>query len=180
MKRKLLIFLVFLLITSCSSLPAEDYGDQFIGERAYQDVIEQVDLGARYVGSPGHVQMQQWLVERLEKYGWKVEVQETTIQGTVVKNIIAKRDGDGAWVILGAHYDTRQYADQDPDSDNRTQPVMGANDGASGVAVLLELARILPEELDKQVWLVFFDARGQRRDRRTGLDIGFKSFRRTA
>jgi Zn-dependent M28 family amino/carboxypeptidase len=49
-------------------------------------------------------------------------------------------------------------ADQDPDPNNRNQPVPGANDGASGVAVLLELARVLPESTPKSIWLVFFDA----------------------
>jgi Zn-dependent M28 family amino/carboxypeptidase len=62
-------------------------------------------------------------------------------------------------VIIGAHYDTRPVADQDPNPDQRQQPILGANDGASGVAVLLELARVLEQEqLERQVWLAFFDA----------------------
>ena len=61
-------------------------------------------------------------------------------------------------MIIGAHYDSRLLADPDPDPSLRNQPVPGANDGASGVAVLLELARILPKNLDKTIWLVFFDA----------------------
>lgn len=48
-------------------------------------------------------------------------------------------------------------ADRDPNPENRTQPAPGANDGASGVAVLLELARVLPQETKQQIWLVFFD-----------------------
>ena len=55
-------------------------------------------------------------------------------------------------------YDSRMVADQDPDPAKRSEPVPGANDGASGVAVLLELARILPEDFPGTVWLVFFDA----------------------
>jgi len=62
------------------------------------------------------------------------------------------------YVLIGAHYDTRLYADQDPDLTQRSQPVLGANDGASGVAVLLELARALPQDLPTPVCLVFFDA----------------------
>jgi Zn-dependent M28 family amino/carboxypeptidase len=58
---------------------------------------------------------------------------------------------------LGAHYDTRIFADNDPDPSNHSLPVPGANDGASGVAILLELARVLPED-SVPVWLVFFDA----------------------
>ncbi|OQX63222.1 MAG: hypothetical protein B5M51_05260 [Anaerolinea sp. 4484_236] len=60
-------------------------------------------------------------------------------------------------VILGAHYDCRIYADHDPDLSKRKQAVLGANDGASGVAVLLELARSIPKE-SASIWLVFFDA----------------------
>ncbi|MEW5828997.1 MAG: M28 family peptidase, partial [Chloroflexota bacterium] len=60
-------------------------------------------------------------------------------------------------VILGAHYDSRRVADQDPDPSKRDRPVPGANDGASGVAVLLEIARVLPAD-SLPVWLVFFDA----------------------
>ena len=59
--------------------------------------------------------------------------------------------------LLGAHYDSRMFADNDPDPANQTQPVPAANDGASGVAVLLELARTLPKDT-VPVWLVFFDA----------------------
>jgi hypothetical protein len=70
MRQKVLIFLIFLLISSCSSSPEVDFGDQFIGERAYKDVIAQVDFGARYVGSTGHEQLQRWLVQKLEEYGW--------------------------------------------------------------------------------------------------------------
>jgi glutaminyl-peptide cyclotransferase len=82
--------------------------------------------------------------------------------GQTIQNVIGKRDGVGdsnrSWIIIGAHFDTRIYADEDPDPDKRTQPVPGANDGASGVAVLLELARILPVDLKQDIWLVFFDA----------------------
>ena len=83
--------------------------------------------------------------------------------GHPIQNIVAKRgtDAQRPWIILGAHYDSRMVADHDPDPALRTQPVPGANDGASGVAVLLELARSLPETLPAQVWLVFFDAEDQ-------------------
>ena len=56
---------------------------------------------------------------------------------------------------------TRFFADQDPDINNHQKPVPGANDGASGVAVLLELARVLPQNINKEIWLVFFDAEDQ-------------------
>jgi glutaminyl-peptide cyclotransferase len=122
----------------------------------------QVSLGPRIPGSPGHDQIISWMVDELENYGWLVEIQEAEMLGNQVKNVIARREEqasqDKTWIILGAHYDTRIYADQDPDPEMRTQPVPGANDGASGVAVLLELARVLPENMEKEVWLLFFDA----------------------
>jgi Zn-dependent M28 family amino/carboxypeptidase len=102
--------------------------------------------------------MVEWLVASLKEFDWQVEVQELEYAGQKIRNVVAKQGSQGDWLILGAHYDTRIYADRDPDPNKQKDPVMGANDGASGVAVLLELARVLPDELDKQIWLVFFDA----------------------
>ena len=74
-------------------------------------------------------------------------------------NIIATwNETANSSIILGAHYDTRPEADADPDPLNRTKPILGANDGASGTAVLMELARVLPIENRSRVELVFFDA----------------------
>jgi Zn-dependent M28 family amino/carboxypeptidase len=96
--------------------------------------------------------------KRLSDEGWQVEIQDTQWGGHRVQNVIAKRGTSSPWVVLGAHYDTRMWADQDPNITKRMDPVPGANDGASGVAILLELGRILPKDLHKTVWLVFFDA----------------------
>ena len=63
--------------------------------------------------------------------------------------------------VIGAHYDTRIYADRDPDPSKRELPVPGANDGGSGVAVLLELGRVLDIPKTLEIWLVFFDAEDQ-------------------
>jgi Zn-dependent M28 family amino/carboxypeptidase len=130
----------------------------FDGERALADIKTQLDLGPRPPGSTAHSRTVKWIAAELKENGWTVEIQETTRLGHPVRNIIAKRGRGQPWTILGAHYDTRFVADQDPDSTKRDDPVPGANDGASGVAVLLELARVLPSRLDQQVWLVFFDA----------------------
>jgi Zn-dependent M28 family amino/carboxypeptidase len=76
-------------------------------------------------------------------------------------------------VILGAHYDTRKIAEKDPDPEKRDQPIPGANDGASGCAVLLELARILyhqKEELNCEIWFLFFDAEDQGSGGMSGWD----------
>ena len=135
----------------------------FDGQRAYQDVLNQMAFGPRTPGSTAHDQTTTWLVAELEKAGWKVEVQELKYQGQPVRNVIAKKGSGQPWIIFGAHYDSRLVADQDKDPALQTLPVPGANDGASGVAVLLELARALPDEVDKakQIWLVFFDSEDQ-------------------
>jgi Zn-dependent M28 family amino/carboxypeptidase len=132
---------------------------KFDGERALRDVEYQVSLGPRTPGSRAHCQTVEWIAAELEQNGWEVEIQESVKMGHTIRNVVGKRgEGGEPWTILGAHYDTRLVADQDPDPEKRSLPVPGGNDGASGVAVLLELARTLPGSLDQEVWLVFFDA----------------------
>ncbi len=131
--------------------------------RAYDDVKYQVGLGPRTPGSQAHAAEVQWLVSQLKQAGWQVEIQQATAMGHPIQNVVAKK-GSAAhpWLILGAHYDSRMLADQDPNPANRTQPVPGANDGASGVAVLMEIARVLNlNPAKEQVWLVFIDAEDQ-------------------
>ncbi|MFN3492247.1 MAG: M28 family peptidase [Anaerolineales bacterium] len=129
----------------------------FNSQRAYADVITQVEMGSRSSGSTGHVQIREWMRTELESAGWIVEIHQTERIGQPIYNVIAKRSDESPQIILGAHYDTRVFADNDPDINNHTLPVPGANDGASGVAVLLELARTLPKDV-LPTWLVFFDA----------------------
>lgn len=130
----------------------------FDGHRALRDVQHQVSIGPRTPGSPGHLQIRNWIQSELNEAGWTVEVQSLEYADKPVHNIIAKQGENAPWVILGAHYDTRFFADRDPDPSKRNQPVPGGNDGASGVSVLLELARTLPDDLEGEIWLVFFDA----------------------
>jgi glutaminyl-peptide cyclotransferase len=133
----------------------------FDGNQAYADVQTQVDFGPRTPGSEGHVEVREWMRAELESAGWQVEVQESNLLGHPIYNLIAKRNNDETpQIILGAHYDTRFFADHDPDPSKQSQPVPGANDGASGVAVLLELARSLPADT-VPTWLVFFDTEDQ-------------------
>ncbi len=129
----------------------------FDGDRAYADVQTQVDFGPRIPGSKGHAQIQEWIRAQLEAAGWQVEIQASEALGHPIENIVAKRNDDTPQVIIGAHYDSRMYADNDADPANHLKPVPAANDGASGVAVLLELGRSLPKDT-VPVWLVFFDA----------------------
>lgn len=130
---------------------------RFDGQRAYADVLTQVAFGERTPGSEGHAEVQEWMRAELESAGWVVEIQESEAMGHPIQNVVAKRGDGNPQIILGAHYDSRMFADKDPDPSNHTKPVPAANDGASGVAVLLELARVLPNDT-VPVWLVFFDA----------------------
>lgn len=129
----------------------------FNGQRAYADVQTQVDFGARVPGTEGHAKVQEWMREELVNAGWQVEFQESEALGHPIQNIVAKRNDESPQIIFGAHYDSRMFADNDADAANHSLPVPGANDGASGVAILLELARSLPEDTEP-IWLVFFDA----------------------
>jgi glutaminyl-peptide cyclotransferase len=136
---------------------------EFSGVQALKDVEYQVALGPRIPDSTAHDQIVSWIQSQLKEAGWSVEVQETQRMGHPIQNVIGKWGEGTPWIILGAHYDSRLAADQDPNQENRSLPVPGANDGASGVAVLLELARTLPSHIEKrantgQIWLVFFDA----------------------
>jgi Zn-dependent M28 family amino/carboxypeptidase len=129
----------------------------FDGQRALADVETQVAFGPRTPGSSGHAQVQDWMRAELSEAGWESRIQSAEMLGHPVQNVIAYRGDTRPQIILGAHYDTRMFADNDPDPAKHLEIVPGANDGASGVAVLLELARVLPTD-GVPVWLVFFDA----------------------
>lgn len=137
--------------------PAPRAGE-FNGEAAYQHVLAQMAFGPRPTGSQANRQTADYISAYLSQQGWQIELQGFTYRDTPARNIIG-RAGKGPVVIIGAHYDTRRQADRDPDPNKRTEPVPGANDGASGVAILLELARALDKgALKNEVWLAFFDA----------------------
>ncbi len=123
-----------------------------------RDVVAQMDFGPRSAGSAANRATGDYILAQLQQANWKTETQEFVFRNVPIRNIAAKiGQGGGPVVIIGAHYDTRPRADQD--TSNPTAPVPGANDGASGVAVLLELARVLNESrLKNEVWLAFFDA----------------------
>ena len=147
----------------------------FDSSRAYADVQTQVSFGPRIPGSQGHAQVEAWIRAELESAGWVVEIQETERMGHSIHNIIAKRNNDAPQIILGAHYDTRMVADNDPDPAKQTEPVPGANDGASGVALLLELARSLPKDTTS-TWLVFFDTEDNGRIKGWDWILGSRAF----
>jgi len=151
---RFVLILIFVIITGCSGgtvpfqtpmqTPTENIPLLFDGQRAWQEVDYQVSLGARTPGSEAHQKAVTWMLSELKTAGWDVQVQESSLMGHTIQNVVAEWGEGHPWVVVGAHYDSRLVADQDPDPQKRTLPVPAANDGASGVAVLLELARILP------------------------------------
>ncbi|MCK6585235.1 MAG: M28 family peptidase [Anaerolineales bacterium] len=173
-----LISTLFLAITGWYAFSFNTYSttpETFDGERALADVEVQVAMGPRTPGSAGHAQVREWMRTELENTGWLVEVHEAERLGHPIYNIIAKKGGELPQIILAAHYDTRFIADHDPVETKRSEPVPGANDGASGVAVLLELARILPDDT-VPVWLVFFDAEDNGRIEGWDWILGSRAF----
>jgi len=148
----------------------------FEGARALNDVKYQVDLGPRTMGSAAHEQAVRYITDQLKSQNWQVEIQETVVSGQSIKNIIAKRGVGTPWVILGSHYDSRSIADQDKNPVNRKLPVPGANDGASSTAILLELARVIPPNENKEIWLVFFDDEDNGDASGSGWSIGSTYF----
>lgn len=128
----------------------------FDGAQAMQHAEAQMAFGPRPTGTDASRQTGDYILAELEAQGWRTEEQPFEYKGVSGRNLIG-RAGEGRMVVIGAHYDTRRHADADPE--NPDLPVPGANDGASGVAVLLELARVLDvEAVNAEVWLVFFDA----------------------
>ena len=156
----IIVWFGFMAAPAISEYLPDSLSKFFDGRAAYRHVVAQTDIGPRPTGSQAIRQTQQYITNKLTKYHWNLEYQDFRYRGTPARNIIAKAgQGKGPVIIIGAHYDTRRRADNDPSAEKRTEPVPGANDGASGTAVLLELARSIDKsKLQNEVWLVFFDA----------------------
>lgn len=121
----------------------------FSGDSAYNLVKQQCDMGPRVPGTSAHAQCAQWITTQLQQLCDTTVVQRTqvtTFDGKTldIQNIVGTFNPDATdRILLVAHWDCRPWADNDPDPAKHSQPVMGANDAASGVAVMLELARIM-------------------------------------
>lgn len=176
-KNILVILLAIAVLFSCKSEPKteapqtqqENVSDVvvpvFNSDTAYYFIERQVAFGPRVPGSKASNECAAYLAEVLENFGAKVIIQEAKVRawdGTIlpIKNII------GSWqvenhkrVMLCAHWDSRPYADWDPDPKNHRSPIDGANDGASSVGVLLEIARHLAKnEPNIGIDIILFDA----------------------
>ncbi len=138
---------------------------EFDGNNAYQLVKTQCDFGPRVPGTPAHAKCAEWIEQQLQQYCDSTVVQEaqvTTFDNKTlkIKNLIGSFNPSTTdRILLLAHWDCRPWADNDPDPAKQREPVMGANDAASGVAVLIELARLMKDKKPNVgVDLLFVDA----------------------
>lgn len=136
-------------VTVTESRVVETRLPAFDADSAYANVKRQVDFGPRVPNSAAHEATAAWLASELRRYGAEVTEQKADLKafdGTILKttNIMGSfNPGAGNRLLLLAHYDTRPWADEDASSSNHDKPIDGANDGASGVGVLLETARLI-------------------------------------
>ncbi|MGQ9488894.1 MAG: M28 family peptidase [Armatimonadota bacterium] len=139
-------FFGILTFSGCTPSAVQAGRPAFDGRRAFADLEKQVSFGPRVPGRQAHLQCRDWLMSELEKYADRVDLQTFTqvVNGRSLRlyNIFGIfNENASKRIMLCAHWDTRPTADEELDPANRRKPIPGANDGASGVAVLLELAR---------------------------------------
>jgi len=137
----------------------------FKEDSAYLAIQQQCDFGARTLGSKAHEQCGLYIVNEFKRMGCETSLQETTFvryDGKAFNgyNIIAQTNPSAKkHIVICTHWDSRPWCDADPDSSKWRQPVLAANDGASGIGVMIELARIIQQHpLPFCVDFVCFDA----------------------
>ncbi len=177
MKKVLIIIAAALLLAACDDTNTNNPNTtnepkktvtvpSFNADSAYQFVAHQTYFGPRVPASQAHADCATWLAAQLDAYADTVIVQDFRARlfngnGIDGQNIVGVFHPEAKKrIVLCAHWDSRPFADHDPDEANSRQPIDGANDGASGVGVLLECARqfklqALPEKLG--VDIIFFD-----------------------
>ena len=162
-----------LLMTACGNTKKstaetttmKPVGPTFVADSAYMFCQQQCDFGPRIMNSEAHDRCGEWIAGKFQQYGMQVNLQKVDLKGydgtwLHSTNITASyRPELSPRLLLCAHWDSRPWADNDPDEKNHHKPVMAANDGASGVAVMLEVARLLAgDSLQLGVDFVCFDA----------------------
>jgi glutaminyl-peptide cyclotransferase len=181
-KRKLsyliigILFLFFLWLIFQFLYKTDPIIDQFNSVTALSFIETQLSFGPRFPGSAGHQKEIDWIKEQMTNLGWQMEEQSFSYRQKNISNLVAKSKSKGSLILIGTHYDTREFADRDPVIKNRNNPVPGAVDGASGVSVMLELARILVNDSRNTYWFVFFDAEDQGEIRDWDWIIGSSQF----
>ncbi|MCU0447964.1 MAG: M28 family peptidase [Microscillaceae bacterium] len=140
---------------------------KFSGDTAYRYVKAQVDFGPRVPNTEAHRRCADYLKNTLQSLGWQVIVQDfdaTAYNGKILKskNIIGVYNPQAPTrILLAAHWDTRPYNDKEVSDTTKYEPIDGANDGASGVGVLLEIARAIYQSEKKPevgIDIIFFDS----------------------
>jgi hypothetical protein len=138
---------------------------EFNADSAYHFVQTQVDFGPRVPNTPEHAACAKYLEDKMKEFGAEVQIQKAKVEafdGTIlhIKNIIASYQPEkNNRIMLFAHWDSRPFADHCENEELRDNPILGANDGASGVGVLMEIGRILKNHSIKMgVDIIFFDA----------------------
>ena len=158
-------------LVSCNKKPAAVQRPAFSADSAYTCIERQMAFGPRVPNSAAHTQCAVWLIEQLRACGAQVELQKGFMpdyrgNNQQIYNIIGHfympETAARSRVLLGAHYDTRPWCDEEPNYGDRFYNVPGANDGASGVGVLLEVARQLGLKMADSTLLtpvdvIFFD-----------------------
>ncbi len=148
------------------NIPPSQIEVNFSMDSAFSYVFDQVAFGPRVPETEAHEQCLKYLVAKLTSWGWKVELQEDEVNNYAnkmqpVRNILARYEGTESQkenILLCAHYDTRPWADEEEEYEDRFEPILGANDGASGVGVVLEVARqISLMKPKKNVFIALFD-----------------------
>ena len=146
------IFALLLLCVSCTKQQQSSVINvqwSFSGDTAYNYIAQQVAFGPRVPDTQAHQACGDWLISELQRYGIGVSEQHGTMMNyagkpQAIRNIIGHIPGNTPTaILLCAHWDTRPWSDEEEDYDNRFTPILGANDGASGVGILLEIARQL-------------------------------------
>ncbi len=124
-------------------------GPAFDADSAYAFVKSQCDFGPRAMNTAAHDRCAAWIIGKFKQYGCTVKTQNADLKGydgTVLKscNIIASTHPEATTrILICAHWDSRPWADNDPDSTKWRTPIIAANDGASGVGAMIELARLI-------------------------------------
>ncbi|HEY3874206.1 MAG TPA: M28 family peptidase [Candidatus Kapabacteria bacterium] len=136
----------------------------FNADRVFHDVVRQVDYGPRVPNSKSHQEVLSWLDSALKSCTQNVELQNFTDPGYAkgktlnLTNVIASFNPSATWrVLILTHYDSRPWADEDSNKANHDKPVPAANDGGSGTAVMLELARQMKDHPPPIGVDLFFD-----------------------
>lgn len=171
MRKSFLFVIIAILVTACGKKQAAISRPSFNSDSAYAYIERQMSFGPRVPNGAAHMQCAVWLIEQLRACGAEVELQKGFMpdyrgNNQQIYNIIGHfytlETASSPRMLLGAHYDTRPWCDEEEAYEDRHYNVPGANDGASGVGVLLEVARQLGLRMTDSTFrmpvdIIFFD-----------------------